>query len=206
MMIVDAQLHLWRKGTPSAHHRQTPFLHEEALAMMDAAGVDRAVVHPVLWDLDSNALAVEAARAYPDRFAIMGWMYLDQPAQRALLDTWKRRPGMKGLRFSFSDPQSLTWPDDGTLDWMFPVAERLGIPVSLQASAFLPRVGAIAERHPGLRLSVDHLGVPRATVGAEGAYRHLDQLVALAKQSERGGEGDGAGGLRDGCLSVFEHP
>src|SRR5215468_1044129 len=101
--------------------------------------------------------------------------------QRALLDTWKRRPGMKGLRFYFSDPQSLTWPDDGNLDWVFPVAERLGIPVSLQASAFLPRVGAIAERHPGLRLSVDHLGVPRATVGAEGAYRHLDQLVALAK-------------------------
>ena len=181
MMIVDAQIHLWSKGTPSAHHRQTPFLHEEALAMMDAAGVDRAVVHPVMWDPDSNELAVEAARAHPDRFAIMGWIYLDQPAQRALLDTWKRRPGMKGLRFYFSDPQSLTWPDDGTLDWVFPVAERLGIPVSLQASAFLPRVGAIAERHPGLRLSVDHLGVPRATVGAEGAYRHLDQLVALAK-------------------------
>ena len=166
MMIVDAQIHLWSKGTPSAHHRQTPFLQEEALAMMDTAGVDRAV---------------EAARAHPDRFAIMGWIYLDQPAQRALLDTWKRRPGMKGLRFYFSDPQSLTWPDDGNLDWVFPVAERLGIPVSLQAAAFLPRVGDIAERHPGLRLSVDHLGVPRATVGAEGAYRNLDQLVALAK-------------------------
>jgi predicted TIM-barrel fold metal-dependent hydrolase len=25
------------------------------------------------------------------------------------------------------------------------------------------------------------MGVPRATVGAEGAYRHLDQLIALAK-------------------------
>src|SRR5947199_385460 len=79
MMIVDAQIHLGSKGTPSAHHRQTPFLQEEALAMMDTAGVDRAVVHP------------------------------------------------------------------------------------------------------GLRLSVDHLGVPRATVGAEEAYRHLDQLVALAQ-------------------------
>jgi predicted TIM-barrel fold metal-dependent hydrolase len=44
MMIVDAQIHLWNEGTPSAHHRQTPFLKEEALAMMDAAGVDRAVV------------------------------------------------------------------------------------------------------------------------------------------------------------------
>jgi hypothetical protein len=32
MMIVDAQIHLWAKGKPSAHHRQTPFLKDEALA------------------------------------------------------------------------------------------------------------------------------------------------------------------------------
>lgn len=42
MMIVDAQIHLWAKGRPSAHHRQTPYLKEEALADMDAAGIDRA--------------------------------------------------------------------------------------------------------------------------------------------------------------------
>ena len=65
MMIVDAQIHLWAKGKPSAHHRQTPYLKEQALAAMDEAGVDRAVVHPVMWDPDSNELAVEAARAHP---------------------------------------------------------------------------------------------------------------------------------------------
>ena len=32
MMIADAQIHLWAKGRPSAHHRQTPYLKEEALA------------------------------------------------------------------------------------------------------------------------------------------------------------------------------
>ncbi len=181
MMIVDAQIHLWAKGTPSAHHRQTPYLQEEALAAMDAAGVDRAVIHPVMWDPDSNELAVEAARAHPDRFAIMGWIYLDQPEQRALLEHWKSRPGMKGLRFYFSDPRSQSWPDDGTLDWLFPVAERLNLPVSLQASAFLPRVGEIAERHPSLKLSIDHMGVPRATEGADAAYRNLPQLLALAR-------------------------
>jgi predicted TIM-barrel fold metal-dependent hydrolase len=181
MMIADAQIHLWTKGTPSAHHRQTPFLKDEALAMMDAAGVDRAIVHPVMWDPDSNELAVEAARAHPDRFAIMGWVYLDDPAERAKLETWKSRPGMKGLRFYFTDPRSQSWPSDGTLDWLFPVAERLGIPVSLQATTFLPRVAEIAQRHPGLRISIDHMAVPRGTTGAESAYRNLDQLLVLAK-------------------------
>jgi predicted TIM-barrel fold metal-dependent hydrolase len=102
MMIVDAQIHLWAKGTPSAHHRQTPYLKEEALAAMDEAGVDRAVIHPVMWDPDSNELAVEAARAHPDRFAIMGWFYLDQADQRAAIDTWKSRPGMKGSSSAIS--------------------------------------------------------------------------------------------------------
>jgi predicted TIM-barrel fold metal-dependent hydrolase len=88
---------------------------------------------------------------------------------------------MKGLRFYFSDPRSQSWPDDGTLDWLWPEAERLGIPVSLQASAFLPRVGEIAERHPALKISIDHMGVPRATQGAEAAYRNLPQLLTLAK-------------------------
>ena len=49
---------------------------------MDAAGVDRALIHPVLWDPDSNELAIKAVRAYPDRFAIMGWFYLDDPNGR----------------------------------------------------------------------------------------------------------------------------
>ena len=25
MLIVDAQIHLWAKGTPSAHHREEPY-------------------------------------------------------------------------------------------------------------------------------------------------------------------------------------
>jgi hypothetical protein len=62
MMIVDAQIHLWAKGTPSAHHQQEPYSKDQALADMDEAGVDRAVIHPVMWDPDSNELAVEAAR------------------------------------------------------------------------------------------------------------------------------------------------
>jgi len=180
MMIVDAQIHIWAKGTPSAHHRQEPFSKDQALAGMDEAGVDRAVIHPPMWDPDSNELAVEAVRAHPDRFAILGWFPLDRPESRALLPTWKNRPGMLGLRFYFNQPHEQSWPTDGTLDWLWPAAERAGVPVALAAAAFLPVVGRIAERHPRLKLIVDHMGVPRATRG-EASYRNLPQLIALAR-------------------------
>lgn len=180
MMIADAQIHIWAKGTPSAHHRQAPYSAAQAIAGMDAAGIDRAAIHPVMWDPDSNELAVEAVRAYPGRFAIMGWFYLDRPESKGLIDTWTQRLGMKGLRFYFTEPHMQSWPTDGTMDWLWPAAERLGIPVSLAAANFLPVVGEIAERHPGLKLIVDHMGVPRASTGPS-AYRNLPQLLALAK-------------------------
>src|SRR5260370_17370028 len=99
MLIVDAQIHLWDKGTPSAHHRQEPYSAEQAIAGMDAAGVNRALIHPVLWDPDSNELAVEAVRKYPDHFPIMGWLYLDCPNKPELVSHWKHREPIPRLRF-----------------------------------------------------------------------------------------------------------
>ena len=93
MPIVDAQVHLWGKGTTLPPHRATPYLADEALRDMDAAGVDRAVLHPPSWDADSNELSVEAARAHPDRFAILGRFALDRPESRALVAGWKEPAG-----------------------------------------------------------------------------------------------------------------
>ena len=180
MLIVDAQIHLWEKGTPSAHHRQEPYSAEEAIAGMDAAAVDRALIHPVLWDPASNELAVEAVRRYPERFAIMGWFYLDDPFGRGHVSHWKERPGMLGLRFYTNERHPQSWFTDGTLDWLWAAAERAQVPVALGAAMFLPTVGKIAERHPGLKLIVDHMGVPRASKG-EAAYRLQPELLILAK-------------------------
>ncbi|HWO85245.1 MAG TPA: amidohydrolase family protein, partial [Stellaceae bacterium] len=185
MLIVDGQIHLWEKGTPSPPHRQEPYSAEQAIAAMDQAGVDRALIHPVLWDPDSNELAIEAVRKYPDRFAIMGWFYLDDPNGRDLVAHWKdqpgkERPGMLGLRFYFNERHKREWMTDGSLDWLWPAAERAGVPVALAAALFLPTVGQIAERHPGLKLLVDHMAVPPGSRGAT-AYRFQPELLALAK-------------------------
>src|SRR6202040_1645994 len=85
-------------------------------------------------------------------------------------------------------------PDcDDTLDWLWPATERAQVPVVLGATMFLPTVGKIAERHPGFKLIVDHMGVPRASKG-EAAYRFQPELLAVAKLLERGGQSDEAGG------------
>jgi predicted TIM-barrel fold metal-dependent hydrolase len=180
MPIVDAQIHVWTKGTTLPPHRAQPYLVDEALRDMDAAGIDRALIHPPSWDPDSNELAVEAVRAHPNRFAILGRFALDRPESHALVDAWKRRPGMLGLRFTFLQPHMTSWPTDGTIDWLWPAAEKAGLPIALLATEFLPLVGEVAQRYPGLKLVVDHMGAVRRAKG-EAAFVHLPELLALAK-------------------------
>src|SRR5258708_4231524 len=93
MKIIDAQVHIWSQTVtpPSGLHRKVPkFTAEECLKEMDEAGVDAALIHPPYsWDPDSNALAVEAARKYPDCFAVMGQFPLDDPQSRQRIQGWR---------------------------------------------------------------------------------------------------------------------
>lgn len=71
-------------------------------------------------------------------------------------------------------------PDRILDDWIWPAAEEAGLPLALAAANFLPKVGAIAARHPDLKLLIDHLGMPlRQTDDA--ALTNLSQLVALSQ-------------------------
>ncbi len=190
MIVVDAQIHLWAADRPdrpwpgnrSHPHRPGSFLAEDALKEMDAAGVARAVIVPPSWEGDRNDLALDATRTYPERFAIMGRFAIERPQDRAVLDGWKRQPGMLGLRFTFGSASQRGWLTDGTADWFWPVAERLQLPVMLSVPGSLPHVDRIAERHPGLRIIVDHMGTPQNTKDAE-AFAHLPQLLAMARHA-----------------------
>src|SRR5262249_59760722 len=92
MKVIDAQAHIWSQTVvpTSGLHRKVPiFSAEELLSEMDAAGVDAALIHPPLgWDPHSNELAVDAARKYPDRFAIMGQFALDNTGSYELIHGW----------------------------------------------------------------------------------------------------------------------
>ena len=165
MQIVDAQIHVWGSGLPSnqAHRQVTAFTTEEAVALMDEGGVDAAVIHPPGWDPGASAMAFAAVHAYPGRFAVMGAFPLDRPENRGLVATWRQQPGMLGLRYGFLNEPLRGWLADGTLDWLWDAAERAGVPIAMLATDSLTAIGRIAERHPGLRLTIDHLGGRGAT-------------------------------------------
>jgi predicted TIM-barrel fold metal-dependent hydrolase len=191
MLIIDSQVHIWAVETPekpwatgdvAKPHRPEPLGHEELLREMDAAGVYRTIVVPPTWEADRNDTSLEAARLFPDRFAVMGRLALDHPSSRQRIATWKSQPGMLGIRASFRFGRSQSWLDDGTAEWLWDAAERHDVPVMVFAPQAVPKFGEIAARHPGLRLIIDHMGLS-AELKGKPLGPSVDTLLKLASLS-----------------------
>jgi len=187
-LIVDAQIHLWKaesedwKWVPGATPQlPVPFTIERAVAMMDEAGVDRAVVVPPSWPGDRNDYALEAVKRFPTRFRVMGRIPLQDPKSADLLPKWKEQQGMLGVRVIFNTPQTVAWLKDGTANWFWAAAEKAGLPVMFFAPGSTALLGPIAERHPQLTLILDHMGVSGAMAKDNTVADAITATVALAK-------------------------
>lgn len=190
MLIVDSQVHIWAADTPQRPwpprrhqpHRPQPLSKDDLLREMQVAGVDRAIIVPPGWDGERNDLALAAARLHPQRFAMFARLKVDAPDARAELATLRAQPGMLGLRFSFiRRPEHESPLLDGRMEWVWSAAAEAGLPVMLLTfPSQLELVGRVAERHPDLKLAMDHLGCCFGQLD-DAAFAHLDQFIALAK-------------------------
>jgi predicted TIM-barrel fold metal-dependent hydrolase len=198
-MIIDSQIHLWEAhrpdrpwpadqiGKPSfvsvpgaRPHRPEPLGADEAIGMMDAIGIDRAVIVPPSPVGDSNDTALEAVARFPGRFAVMGRFNPEAEGARERLETWLDRPGMLGIRMTFFKPHWARWLEPGVIDWYWSALERLNIPLMALAYGRLPLLADLARRHPGLTLIIDHMGRQSALRDDE-CFADLDEMLAMAR-------------------------
>lgn len=191
VFIADSQIHLWGADTPErpwppaapgapAAHKPFPFTADYVLGEMDKAGVKRAVLISPIYEGLRNDMVLEAARLHPDRFAAMARFDPLACGGRDFLPTWHAHPGLLGIRFTFHLPTHRPMLVDHQLDWLWAQAERLDKPVMMMLHlADMPQVARIAERHPRLKLTIDHMGL---TQGKDAqAVAGFEQMIALAK-------------------------
>ncbi|MEX2582512.1 MAG: amidohydrolase family protein [Gemmatimonadota bacterium] len=188
-MITDSQIHLWEVDRPDRPWPQPPrnepqlpdgFSAEQAIAAMDAAGVDRAVVVPPTWVGENNATALEAAARYPERFAVMGRFDIDAPDAEGQLERWLEQPGMLGIRVTLTHKPRAEQLDDGSVDWFWAACERLGIPIMILFRGAPERAGRLARQFPQLTVILDHMALSLDVPGPE-AWSIIGQLTDLAQ-------------------------
>ena len=162
-MIVDAHLHVFRRAAldgraPDAlvpAEREAPV--EQLIALMDAHGVDRAVLVP-LDDHDEYVASV-----LDDRFAAIAVGLHDLAARR-------ERFAFDGVRTqSLEDLDALQWvADHGLVLWTYLTPDQL------------PHLLTLPERFPDMPIVLNHLGFfPHdMRVDAHGRPRFTDPLPA----------------------------
>jgi len=186
-LVIDSQVHLWNANTPerpwvpgSTAQLPEPFTMQKLLPMMDDAGVDRAIIVPPSWVGDRLDEALEAARAHPGRFGVMGRIPLKTKLTPEALAEWKKQPGMLGIRLTFLGGTAAMLTD-GTVDWLWPAAEKANVPIMFLTAGTLPLFAPIAERHPQLNLIIDHMGLSSQVVKEGKVAEAVAQAAVLAK-------------------------
>lgn len=178
--VVDSHVHIW-----APHTRQRPWPNPEAakphsaylgvaeygmtkqmlVAAMDSAGVDRAILIPPSWEGYYNDLALDACESFPDRFAALGRIALEQPMSEIEFREWWQRNNLLGLRCIFHSPRYQQLLVNGDFDWFWPLAEQYCVPVSIM----MPRMANAADvirgllgKYPQLKITLDHLNIHSA--------------------------------------------
>jgi predicted TIM-barrel fold metal-dependent hydrolase len=182
MLIADAQVHLWKTDPPDRplRHGARPFQLSDLIAEMRAAGVDRAVIVPPFWEGSNNTTALEAARLYPERFAVMGRIDIEGVSNPKAVADWRKQASMLGIRLTFQTPELIRALGDERAAWFWAAAEKANLPLMLFAPGALPSIKTIAQSHPSLRIAIDHMGIGRGDTD-DAAFAHIDELCELGR-------------------------
>ncbi|MGY0539928.1 amidohydrolase family protein [Nocardioides sp. YJ-D4] len=169
-MIIDSHQHVWDLTRspypwlgPDVPEYNRTFTFDEVRPQLRAQGVDATVlVQSDDHDGDTD-LMIEVADRHPEVVGIVVYVPLDQPDLAAeRLESLRgddRVVGVRNLIHNIPDPDWILRPD---------VAEGLGLLERLGLTydhvSVLPRhlehVATLSERHPDLRIVIDHLSKP----------------------------------------------
>jgi len=106
----------------------------------------------------------------------MGRLAID-PANAERLPAWRAQPGMLGLRLIYRP--DMTWLYDDSAAWLWQGCVRHALPVMIYAPGNLQALDLLAERHPELRLVLDHMELRREKDAA--AFVDLPDLLHIAR-------------------------
>ena len=173
MQKVDAHVHIFaplsqafpREVSPLAPAGRAATV-EHLLREMDAAGVERAVLIQMGgFQIAHHRYVAQAVRRWPDRLAAVGLVDVHDADSPARLSKLYEATGIAGIRLmgTLGDPGAAR-AEDLAACGLFQRADELGLNVNLYCrSDQLPHIERLVRAFPGVRVSLDHLGICPST-------------------------------------------
>jgi L-fuconolactonase len=187
-LVIDAHQHVWdraRADYPWLRGHYAPiaraFGFAELRPQLDAAGVDATVLVQASDDLRDTALMLECAAAEPRVVGVVATAPLESPdATAEVLDRTGDDPVVVGVRTLIHDQPDPRWLARDEVLRSLALLDEAGL--AFDVVAVLPEhlecALLVAERLPGLRLVLDHLGHPPLPDGGDPRWAGLVARLA----------------------------
>jgi L-fuconolactonase len=168
--IIDAHQHVWDLGRanydwlgPELAPIDRTMEFSELQPSLTRAGVRGTVLVESADNPDDTELMLDVAAAHPEIVAVVAYVPLERPAEvSAQLAAWHDNRlivGVRNLIHNLPDPLWLLRPD---VDESLGILENAGLTFDLVSvlPEHLALVPTLVERHPNLRIVIDHLSKP----------------------------------------------
>ena len=192
MAGIDSHQHFWNPSRvaydwlgPDLGPINRAIEFPELAPLLAATGVERTVLVQSADNAADTAYMFEVAAAHPEIAAVVGWVPLDDPDVVARdLPLLRANPVFAGIRNLIHTRPDPDWLLRSDVDASLGILAAAGVPFDVVS--VLPRhlehVPVLSERHPELRMVIDHLSKPPIGADSDEPWR---TLIARAAENPR---------------------
>jgi L-fuconolactonase len=167
-MRIDSHQHFWRLArgdygwldlAPAALRRD--FGPTDLEPLLDACDVQRSVLVQAAPTVSETEYLLEIAQRWPRAAGVVGWVDFTAHDVVQTIDRLRLSPGLLGLRPMLQDLPDAGWMLRDDVGRGLAHMARLEITFdALVKPRHLPSLLVLAQRHPGLRIVIDHAAKP----------------------------------------------
>lgn len=185
-MIIDSHLHVWslKKGFYQWPNESIPELFRDfeisdALTELNSNNVDSAILVQAADNADETRHLISVGNMSDRVSGIVGWVPLEDPVQtKTLILEYKQSSKFVGVRTLIHTLPDPSWITSPKVSSGLEILEKEGLSFDFVSSHPEPlaQIPPICERHPQLKIVIDHLGKPPVG-GSRSAYINWSNLI-----------------------------
>lgn len=190
-MIIDAHQHVWDLARAryswldealAPINRTTDI--NEVLPQMRRIGVEATVLVQAADNSDDTANMLRVAHEHAEVVGVVAWVPLDKPdTSAAMLDELRQDSHVVGVRALLHAKPDPEWVLRDGVDASLGFLESAGLAFDYVTndSSALALVPQLSQRHPDLKVVIDHLGKPPVSAGEPERLRWRNLLAAAVE-------------------------
>ncbi|MBD2748988.1 amidohydrolase family protein [Microvirga sp. BT688] len=184
---IDAHMHVWHLSrgdygwlTPDLTAIYRDFTFEDVRASWEQAGIDYAILVQAAPTLEETRYLLSVAEVEPKVRGVVGWIDMLAPDAVDQLERLASNRLLRGIRPMLQDIPDDGWMLNAELTPVYRAVVDLGLRFdALVLPRHLPNVLRLIERHPDLKVVVDHGAKPAIGEPLHAWHRDLAQLADI---------------------------